>query len=278
MHPLSTALWPVVDGVSGLAHAETVAAFGEKVQFAGDVEFFALQIEHGGRDRILTIVMGAGEEHGRHVGRHGEAMLELGRLFEFNKTAAVDHDAEIGQLRFCDAITGEVREQVSSRAEAEQADALGVEVPFLGMLAHEGESLGGILDGLFMGCGLVAGGRAIFEQEACDADAIEPFTDLRALMHGREKDVTAARCDDHAGTVRMIGAVEGDRRLVNVGDGVFAGLGAYEVVGGFGMRLHFSWSTFRPEFESQRLGGVEWQRDKEKQKDVFHDCGGAGVF
>jgi len=81
-----------------LAHAETVAAFGEKVQFAGDVEFFALQIEHGGRDRILTIVMGAGEEHGRHVGRHGEAMLELGRLFEFNKTAAVEAGKKRGWI------------------------------------------------------------------------------------------------------------------------------------------------------------------------------------
>lgn len=269
IHPISRTLRPRIDGLLVVPHPEAVAAFGEEMEFAGDFVLLVFEIEHGSRCGILAVVVGTSEKHGWRIARHGEAFFQLGRLFIVHKTAAVDHDAKIWQLGLCQTITRDMSQQISTRAETEQADTLRIEAPVLGMLADQGDGFGGILNRFFMRSGLIAGRSSIFEQDAGDAEGVQPFADLRAFMNGGEKDVASAGSDDDGGAVRLFRAIHGDRWFVNVGDRAFAGLGADEVLGGLGMRLHFPRRAVRPELELDGFGGTEGQRGEEEEQ-RFH--------
>jgi hypothetical protein len=103
---------------------------------------------------------------------------------------------------------------VGSGGEAEDADAVGVDLPFGGVLADQAH---GAL-GVFEGCGgfghVGAGvGDAVLEQDAGDALGVEPVADLGAFeVDGEDVVAAAGEDDDGCAGVLALGRVEGDGR------------------------------------------------------------------
>ncbi|MEI9898717.1 MAG: hypothetical protein WDN28_33890 [Chthoniobacter sp.] len=89
--------------------------------------------------------------------------------------------------------------EMAARGEAEDADARGIEVPFLRPGAHEAEGALDILQrrDVFLQAGTL--GHAILEEHAGDAEGIEPLADFGALEIQGEDAVAAAGADDDGG-------------------------------------------------------------------------------
>ena len=88
-------------------------ALGEQMQLGRKVVLFVFQIEPCRGRRILAVIMGAGQKHGRCIRRHAEASPELCGIGLIQKAAAVDHDAEIRQSLGCRSVAGQVRQQIA---------------------------------------------------------------------------------------------------------------------------------------------------------------------
>ncbi len=86
--------------------------------------------------------------------------------------------------------------EVSAGGEAEDADALGIDVPFGGVLADDAHGALGVLQG-GVGFGIGAGaGDAVLHEHAGDAGGVEPVADLGAFEIDGEDVVAASGKDD----------------------------------------------------------------------------------
>src|SRR5712672_2865217 len=95
--------------------------------------------------------------------------------------------------------------QVGSCGEAEDADAMRVDVPFGGVLANYAERALGILESRG-GFGIRAGvGDAILQKDAGDADGGEPVADFGAFEVDSQDAVAAAGKDDYGGAGVLCG-------------------------------------------------------------------------
>jgi hypothetical protein len=174
---------------------------------------FVFDVELGGLERVGAVVMGDHEEAGRGVGGDAEAFAELGLVLLLEEAAAVDEDREIGAARVVDAglllvgarraVPRSMADEVGAGGEADHADALRVDVPFLGVGADEPERA-------LQVTGRGSRRAASHRPSACgsasrmpaDAEAVEPFADARAFVLGRQEPVAAARADDDRGAGR----------------------------------------------------------------------------
>ncbi len=128
--------------------------------------------------------------------------------------------------------------EVGAGGEAHDADVGWVDVPVGGVGAGEAHGLlrvfeivgvGGIVAGL--ACGL---GDAIFDEDAGDADGVEPMAGVGAFAVGYDDAVAAAGEDeDRSAGVLAMRRIDGERGDGDVGEAGDA-MSADEVVGGLG--------------------------------------------
>ena len=86
-----------------------------------------------------------------------------------------------------------------SGGKAEDADAIGIDVPLGGVRADDAEGALRVLQGggrFRIGAGV---GHAVFHQDAGDADGVEPVADFGAFEIDGEDVVAAAGEDDDCG-------------------------------------------------------------------------------
>ena len=107
--------------------------------------------------------------------------------------------------------------KVATRGEAQNADAVGVDVPLAGMRADEPESPLRVLKrgrGLGIGPGI---GDAVFEQNASDAGRVKPVAHLRALeINGKDMITASGKYHDYGAGVLARGRVERDGWLGDI--------------------------------------------------------------
>ena len=128
--------------------------------------------------------------------------------------------------------------EVGAGGEAHDADVGGVEVPVGGVGAGEAHGLLRVLEVVWVS-GIVAGfagglGYSIFDEDAGDADGVEPVAGVGTFAVGDEDAVAAAGEDEDGGaSVLAVGRVDGEGGDGDVGeaddtmaaDGVVGGLG-----------------------------------------------------
>ena len=138
--------------------------------------------------------------------------------------------------------------EVGAGGEAHDADVGGVEVPFGCVGAGEAHGLLGVFEVRGVG-GIVAGfacglGDSVFDEDAGDADGVEPVAGVGAFAVGDEDAVAAAGEDEDGGAgVLAVGRIDGEGGDGDVGeaddataaDGVVGGLGGVGLgLGGVG--------------------------------------------
>ena len=103
---------------------------------------------------------------------------------------------------------------MTAGGETHGPDAVAGDVPFGGALADESDRPLDILERA-----VLVAGHAVFEDDAGDAERVEPSSDFGAFFVVGEDAVAAARADDDGGgrLGGVRGRVDGERRLRDVG-------------------------------------------------------------
>ena len=211
-------LGPVRYGLIRGTKAPSVAAVGVDMKFGGNFGVFESEKIDGGGFDVHGIVFGLNDEGWRSffsgmdfgVGRHV--------LFGDGEIAGINDDGEIGPAT--DAVSGvdgivealivvraERGGEMSSGGEAEDTNAMRIDVPLGGARADEANSALCVLEsgGRFR---IWAGvGNAIFEDDAGDAARGEPVADFGALEIDCENVVPAAGENDDRGAGGFCGGV-----------------------------------------------------------------------
>src|SRR5262249_16838013 len=107
--------------------------------------------------------------------------------------------------------------------EADDADALGVDAPLLGLAADQADGPLGVLQRPAgrLAPGVVGAARhAVFQDDAGDAERVQPGGDLLALELPEQVPVAATGADEdgRADVPVLRGAVDGQGRRADVGD------------------------------------------------------------
>jgi len=232
----------------------------------------------GGVDGVECGHVGLDAEIGR-VDDDGEAGAGVGYAGELDGTGGFGGEAgdvgygwggfDVVVVR----VSAEEDGEVGSGGEADDADLGGVDVPFAGVGAGEAHGLLGVFEiGGVVGVVLFFR-NAVFDEQAGDADGVEPIAGVCAFAVPCEADVASAGKDEGGGAgVFVCGRwVDGEGGVGDVGDtgravaadesvGVFGdvGLGGGGL-GGFG-------GSVGPEREDLLLGvggGAESENDEE---------------
>ncbi len=154
--------------------------------------------------------------------------------------------------------------EVGAGGEAHDADVGGIDVPVGGVGAGEAHGLLGVFEVRGVG-GIVAGvarglGNAVFDQDAGDANGVEPVAGVGAFAVRYENAIAAAGEDENRGSsVFVVRGIDGERGDGDVGeaghataaDGVVGGLGGVGFGGGGLGRLG---GGVRPERKREGLG------------------------
>ena len=228
------------------------------------------------------IVFGLEEEGGRGELVGGEDGIELGAGGLDGEIAGVEDEGEVGAgVWNCAGESGDVGRggggenvlvvgmraeedgEMGAGGEADDADAVGVDVPVGGVGAGEAHGLLGVFEvgGIFWIAAIFW--NAVLDEQACHADGVEPVADVEAFAIPGEDAVAAARKDESGGAgvviVRRIDAEGGDgdvgeARGAAAADEAVGGLGGVGFgrggLGGLGCGV-------RPERESGLLGERE---------------------
>src|SRR5262245_38159176 len=109
-----------------------------------------------------------------------------------------------------------------ARREADHAQAPGIDAPLVGFTADQSEGALGILEGTSsrLPLNIIGAARyAVLEEDAGDAEGIEPFGHLFAFQLPEQVPVTSARTDQHrsAGVLLLGRPINGDGWLGDVG-------------------------------------------------------------
>ncbi len=223
-------LGPGGDGELGAAETVAVAAFGVDVEFGGNFGVFESEEVDGGVFDVDGIVFGLKDEGRRSVGGDGKIGIE-GEVVVFEgEIAGIDDDGEIGAAAL--GIRGvygiveafvemgaESGGEVGSSGKAEDADAVGIEVPIGGAGANDAHGALGVLQsggGFGIGAGI---GDAIFDEDAGDADGGEPVADFGAFKIDGEDVIAAAGKDEDGGAgIITFGRIDGEGGLGDVAE------------------------------------------------------------
>jgi len=283
------------DGVD----AEAVASGGVHVELGGDAGCGQGLIVEGSVFAVAFVVFGLDEE-----GRWGEFVggvdgVERGHIGLDAEVGRVDDDGEAGsgvgyagELDGAGGFGGETGDvgygggrfdvvvvrvgaeengEVGSGGEADDADLGGIDMPLAGVGTGEAHGLLGVFEigGVI---GVVLFFRdAVFDEQAGDADGVEPIAGVSAFAVPGEADVASAGKDEGGGAGVFVrgGWVDGEGRVSDVGEasgavaadesvGVFGDVGfGSGGLGGFG-------GSVGPEREDLLLGvGGEREEDEE---------------
>ena len=208
--PVFYAIGPGGDGEFGdAAEAVAVAAFGVEVEFGGDFGLFEGEEIGGGVFYVDWVVFCLNDEGGRGLGGGMDVELVEVAVFGVGEVAGVDDDGEVGAAGLLvGGVDGGVEPfvvvgaegdgEVGSGGEAEDADAVGIDLPFSGVGADQAYGALRVVEGCggfgHVGAGV---GDAVLEQDAGDAFGVEPVADFSAFEVDGENVVSAAGEDDY---------------------------------------------------------------------------------
>lgn len=219
---------PVGDGEICRTQAVAVAALGEDVQLGWNLCLLqCLEVDQG----VLFvdgIVFGLEQERGWCVRGGIDAAGQLVERWCIGQIAGIDDEREVGAGtglvgRLAGAfIVGVIAEdggEVGSGGEAEDADAVRVDVPLGGVGAGDAHGLLRVFE-IGSVFGIVVGeGDTIFDQNAGHADGVEPGADLGAFeIVGKDAITSTGKDEDGCASVRRGGRVDGKGRLADVGE------------------------------------------------------------
>ena len=153
----------------GGAEAVAVAAFGVDVQLGGDFCFLELEEIDDGVFDMDRVVFGLDDEGGRGVG--GGVDVGVGRevFVGEREIAGIDDEREVGTaaelvggvdrvVQALVVVSADGCGKMGAGGEAEDADSLGIDVPFGGVLADDAHGALGVLErGVGLGVGAGAG-------------------------------------------------------------------------------------------------------------------------
>jgi len=278
---------PVLFGGVGRVHAKAVAASGVIVELGGDVGVHQGGVIDEGVPAVAAIVFGLDEEGGGRELVGGVGGVEFLVFRRDGQVGGIDDDGEVGAGVEVGVDVGgsggggdvvvvgmgaEEDGEVGAGGEAHDTDVGGIDVPFGGVGAGETHGLLGVLEVRGVG-GIVAGvawrlGNAVFDEDAGDADGVEPVAGVGAFAVGYEDAIAAAGKDEDRGAgVLAVGRIDGERGEGDVGEAddaaaadlVVCGLGGVGLgLGGLG-RLGCG---VRPEREREGsgLGAGGWEQ------------------
>ncbi len=244
---------PVLFGGVGWVHAEAMTAGGVIVELGGDVGVEEGTVIDEGVAAVAAIVFGLDEEGGRGELVGGVGGVEFLVFRRDGEVGGVDDDGEVGAgvdgwvgVGGCGSggdvvvvgMGGEEDGEVGAGGEAHDADVGGIDVPLSGVGAGEAHGLLGVFE--IRGVGrIVAGvawglGNAVLDEDAGDADGVEPVAGVGSFAVGYEDAVAAAGEDEDRGAgVLAVGRIDGEGGDRHVGEADDA-TAADEVVGGLG--------------------------------------------
>ena len=207
MQPCLSKSGPAGDGQIGGAKAEAVTALGEEMEFGGDPGVLErLEVDERIFDVGGVVVLCLQEKGGRGIG----GGLERGRYLASGaaEPAGIDHHLEVGArvdgggrnvLALEIGVSAERNGEMRSGGEADNTDTMGVDVPLGGMGTGDAHGLLCVFE-VFRVFWVVGGlGHAVFDQNAGDADGVEPGADLGAFEAVRETNVGSAGTDERRG-------------------------------------------------------------------------------
>jgi len=244
---------PVFFGGVGRVHAEAVAAGGVEVELGGDVGVEKSAVIDKSIASVGAIVFCLDEEGGGSELVGGVDGVELGVGGRDGEVGGVDDDGEVGAGADARVNVGrgggggdvvvvgmsaEEGGEVGAGGEAHHADVGGIEMPLGGVGAGEAHGLLGVFEIGGVG-GIVAGipcglGYSVFDEDAGDADGVEPVAGVGTFAVGDEDAIAAAGEDEDCGTrVLAVRRVDGEGGDGDVGEADDA-TAADEVVGGCG--------------------------------------------
>ena len=193
-------------------------------------------LEHGreivvGPKRVdLVARAGAGEEAGRNVGGDGRT----GRFREGSGARVDDADEIRARGNLCQRVGGIAvfpaelieeqgggRGELGSRREADDADFCGIELPLIGVCAHQADGLHGVVGGIDRGF-VAIDAEAVAEDDGGHPNLVEEGDVVRPFRPDPEDLVPAAGSEDDGCAVEgwVGGEMDLDGRVVNV-DHVF---------------------------------------------------------
>jgi len=288
----------VLFGHAGGVDAEAVASGGEHVEFGGDLGGGEGLIVDGSVAAVGLVVFGLEEEGRRGEGVGGVGGVEGGEIGIEGEVGGVDDDGEVGagvdfwvgfgcRWGGFDVVVvgmgGHQCGQVGAGGEADDADFGGVDVPLGGVGAGEAHGLLGVFE-VGEVCGVVAGvtfwlGNAVFDEDAGDADAVEPVADVGAFSGPGEALVAPAGEDEGGGSVGAVRGIDGEGGFGDVGeaDGAVSADEGVRVFGdvGFGFGgLGGLGSGCGPEREDGLLGVRDRTGESDKAKSEDGERGG----
>jgi len=200
------------------------------VQFGLDLGILEGEEVDDGVFDMHRIILSLDDE--RRRGLSADVDIRVGRevLISEGEVAGINDDGEVrAATQLVSGINGIVKTlievgaersgKMAAGGEAENADALRVNVPIGSMGADNSESPLGILEGS-RGFGIGPGiGHAVLEQDASDARGVEPVTHFGAFKVDGQDVVTASGKDYNGGAgVVARGRVESEGRRGNVAE------------------------------------------------------------
>ena len=188
-----------------------MAALSVEVEFGGDFGVFQGQEIDGCVFYVNGVVFGLDDEGGRgllggkDIGIGGEVLLGEGKVAGIDDYGEVWATAELvggidGIVEALIEVSAEGGGEMGSGGEAQNADAMRVDVPLRSVFADYADGALGVLEG-GRGLGIGTGVRdAVFEENAGDAGGGEPVADFGAFEIDGEDVIGASRKDDNGGT------------------------------------------------------------------------------
>ena len=234
---------PVSDGEIRRTQAVAVATLGEDVQFCWDLCLLqCLKVEQ----RVFFvdgIVFGLEQKGGRRVGGGVDTTSKFAEGWRVGEVAGVDDEGEVGTgaglVRglagaFEVGVVAKNYGEVSSGREAEDADAVGIDVPLGGVGTGDAHGLLRVFEvGGVFGV-VVREGDAVLDQNAGHADGVEPGADLGAFeVVGKDAVTSSGKDEDGRSSVRRGRRIDGEAWLADVSE-MHQLLSGYERVGGLG--------------------------------------------
>ena len=207
-----------------------MSALSVDVQFGRDLGVLEGEEVDDGVFNMHRIVLSLDDEGGRGFAGDRDIGVGCEVLVGEREVAGIDDHGEVraatqlvsGIDRIVETlieVSAEGSGKVAAGGEAENADAVRIDVPLRGMGADNPEGPLGILEG-GRGLGIGAGiGHAVFEQDAGDAGGVEPVAHFRAFEVDGQDAVTASGKNHNGGArVLALGRVEGEGRRGDVAE------------------------------------------------------------
>lgn len=141
--------------------------------------------------------------------------------------------------------------------EAEDADAICFKSKLSRAMTQDTDRALGVLKRLHAWIGRITAWHAVFQKHAGDAERVQVFTDLRAFMLDSQDAIATTRADDDRGAIRLLGFVNGDGGIGDIGHALDA-ISLLEFLFGADLHAGLLRRALRPELDRDgfsSLGG-----------------------